>query len=71
METRREISEDHWHRDQANYDPTTPGGAVLRSMLSPAPQHEGRAAALREAWAPRIVDPRTMDTTLTIEELPQ
>lgn len=68
IETRREISDDHWHPDQANYDPRKPGGAVLRSLLTPAPQYAGRAEALRAAWEPRIVDPRTM-TVPTDEEL--
>ncbi len=69
MKTRDEVPEDHWHRDQANSDPTTPGGAVLRSMLTPAPQYAARAEALREAWAPRIYDPRTIAVP-TDEEQP-
>lgn len=67
MRTRDAVSDNHWHRDQANSDPTTVGGAVLRTMLSPAPRYAHRAAALRDAWAPRIHDPRTMKTTPTEE----
>ena len=69
MRTRDEVSENHWHRDQANYDPTTSAGAVLRSLLTPAPKYAARLAALRAAWAPRNTDPRTM--ILPTDEEPQ
>lgn len=61
MKTRDKISDDHDHPDQANYDPYSPGGVLLRALLTPAPQHVAKQEALREAWEPRILDPRTMN----------
>ncbi len=68
MRTRDNIPEDHDHYDQQNFDPYTPGGAVLRSLLSPAPQYADRAQVVRDKWAPRNVDTRTIKTSRTGEE---
>jgi hypothetical protein len=64
VRTRTHISDDHDHPDQANYDPTTPGGALLRSsLLAPdGPRQEQRAN-----WSARVVDPRTITTSRTTD----
>jgi hypothetical protein len=69
METRRLISGDHSHPDQSNVTPTAPLAPLFDVKLLPAPQHAARHQALRDAWAPRIVDPRTIDVTPTEEHL--
>lgn len=60
MRTRDQRSDDHSHPDQSNVDPRAPLAGLFDEKLLPAPQHAGRAQALRDAWAPRNNDPRSI-----------